>query len=69
MLNISDGQCGKCAHFGTGNDDEPRLVQIRISGQAEPDVIEPCSHPENEAKGLKVSPISGCGGFTPAKVA
>ena len=68
MLTITDGQCGKCAHFGE-SDDSPKLVQIRISGQAEPDLVESCSHPKNADVNLKVSPVSGCEGFTPAKVA
>ena len=69
MLTITDGQCGKCAHFGNGAADEQKLVQIRISGQAEPDIVEPCGHPDNAPLDLKVTPISGCQGFTPAKVA
>ena len=69
MLTITDGQCGECAHFGNGSHDEPKLVQIRISGQAEPDVVESCGHPKNADVNLKVSPVSGCEGYTPAKVA
>lgn len=68
MLKIQDGQCGTCAHFGAG-DDAPKLVQIRVSGQAEPDVVEPCGHPDNAPRELKVSPVSTCAGFTPAEAA
>lgn len=68
MLNITDGQCGKCAHFGEASD-QPKLIQIRISGQAEPETVEPCSLPQNAELNLKVAPNSGCGSFTPAKVA
>lgn len=69
MLNITDGQCGKCAHFGESHPDEERLVQIRISGQASPEVIEACGHPDNARLNLQVSPVSSCAGFMPAKVA
>jgi len=69
MLSIQDGQCGKCAHFGEDHPNDEKLVQIRISGQAEPDVVEPCGHPEHAHLSLQVSPVSGCEGFTPAKVA
>lgn len=69
MLSISDGQCGKCAHFGEQHPDDQRLVQIRISGQADEDMIEPCGHPDNVKLDLRVTPISGCAGYTPARVA
>jgi hypothetical protein len=69
MVNVHDGQCGTCAHFGGEQADQPRLVQIRITHQAEPDFVEPCGHPDNAPRHLKVSPISTCAGFTPAKVA
>jgi hypothetical protein len=65
MLSISDGQCGKCAHFGGGSGGD-RLVQIRVSGQASPEVIEPCGHPDNARVNLQVSAVSGCAGYTPA---
>ena len=68
MLKITDGQCGMCAHFG--EDDKAakdKLVQIRISGQAPADLVEPCGLPENRQKNLKVTPVSGCAGFTPAR--
>ena len=69
MLNIQDGQCGTCAHFGGDHADEPKLVQIRISHQAERDLVEPCGHPKNEPQHLKVSPVSTCDGYEPAAVA
>ncbi len=69
MISIQDGQCGTCDHFGAEHSDAPQLVQIRISGQAEPDHVEPCGHPENAPLGLKVSPVSTCSGYTPKKVA
>ena len=69
MLSIHDGQCGTCAHFGADHSNEEKLVQIRISLQAEPDVVEPCGHPANASQELLVSPVSTCSGFTPAQVA
>lgn len=66
MLKLTDGQCGLCAHFGENTEDE-KVVQIRIKGEAPEDLVEPCGHPENEPLKLKVTPISGCAGFTPAK--
>lgn len=69
MIKIQDGQCGTCAHFGGDHADSEKLVQIRISHQAEPDVVEPCGLPENAQRDLQVSPVSTCAGFTPANVA
>ncbi len=69
MVSIDDGQCGKCAHFGDEKADAERLVQIRISGQASPELVEPCGHPDHAHLDLQVSPVSGCAGFMPAKVA
>lgn len=69
MIKIEDGQCGTCEHFGAEHADEPQLVQIRISHEAEPDRVEPCGHPENAPLHLKVSPVSTCSGYAPKKVA
>ena len=69
MLKIHDGQCGTCAYFGAEHSNEPRLVQIRRSHEAEPDVVEPCGQPDNQQHDLKVSPVSGCAEFKLAKVA
>lgn len=66
MLKISDGQCGKCAHFGEDHANDQKLVQIRISGQAPEDLQERCGHPKLKPLNLTVTPISGCAGFTPA---
>lgn len=66
MLSINDGQCGKCAHFAEGSD-QPQVIQIRIKGEAPEDFVESCGHPQHAGLDLKVSPISGCQGYTPAK--
>jgi len=69
MLSISEGQCGLCTHFGEHDDEVEKLVQIRTSKQAPEDLVEECGHPKNEPLHLKVTPISGCDGFEPARAA
>lgn len=69
MLKLHDGQCGLCAHFGEHDAANPKLTQIRIQGEAPEDLVEECGHPKNASVHLKVTPISGCDGFTPAKAA
>ena len=69
MLKLSDGQCGMCAHFGGDHATEPKLVQIRVAGQAPEDLVEPCGHPEHEPLKLQVTPAGSCSGFTPAQSA
>ena len=68
MLQVHDGQCGLCVHFGehSGSKD---LVQIRVKKIAPESLIDECAHPKHAALHLKVTPISGCDGFKPAKVA
>lgn len=69
MVNVQDGQCGTCAYFGADHANAPQLVKIRISHQADADLVEPCGHPENLQHDLKVSPVSGCAEYKRAKVA
>ncbi len=67
MLQVQQGQCGMCVHFGENDKaEEPKLIQIRLKGEAPDDLIEACGLPANQAVGLKVSPISGCQGFEAA---
>ena len=69
MLQIHEGQCGLCAHFGEHqSDDQPKLIQIRLKHEAPDDLVERCGLPSNAALNLKVTPISGCMGYEPAKV-
>lgn len=68
MKQIHEGQCGLCAHFGKEKN-EPQLVQVRLEGRAPEDLVEQCGHPKHADLHLKVTPISGCDGFTPAKAA
>jgi hypothetical protein len=65
MLKIDDGQCGLCRHFGADDQDDQKLVQIRLSHEAPADLTEECGHPKHEPLNLMVTPISGCGGFEP----
>ena len=72
MIKLSDGQCGVCAHFGESGSDQNKIVQLRINGATPEDaveMVEPCGHPDNAARNLKVSPLAGCSGFVPAKTA
>lgn len=66
MLQVHDGQCGLCAHFGEHHQNAPELVQIRTKHQAAEDMVEECGHPHHADLHLKVTPISGCEGFEPA---
>lgn len=68
MLNISTGQCGTCAYFGGGLEQD-QLVQIRVNGQADDDVVAGCDLPSNASVHLRVAPTSSCDGYTPAEAA
>lgn len=67
MLQVHDGQCGLCAHFGEHHAAEPELIQIRVSKEAPETLIEECGHPKHASLHLVVTPISGCEGFEPVK--
>tara|TARA_Y100000815_G_scaffold175070_1_gene159278 strand:+ start:42 stop:245 length:204 start_codon:yes stop_codon:yes gene_type:complete len=67
-MQLHDGQCGMCEHFGAGQD-EQKLVQIRVNGDGPADLLEPCGHPDHAPLKLQVTPISGCAGFKAAKSA
>jgi hypothetical protein len=68
MLQVHEGQCGLCAHFGEHQQQgDPQLVQIRTSKQAPEDLTEECGHPLHEKLHLIVTPISGCEGFERAR--
>ena len=67
MLQVQEGQCGLCVHFGENQpSEEPKLIQIRLKHEAPDDLIESCGLPSNAALNLKVTPISGCSGFEAA---
>ena len=66
MLNVQDGQCGLCTHFGEEEIDKQKIVQLRTSHAAAEVLVEDCSHPKHASLHLKVTAISGCDGFEPA---
>lgn len=68
MEMLHDGQCGLCAHFGEDHETSQTLVQIRTKKQAPEDFVDDCGHPRHATLHLKVTPISGCDGFEPAKL-
>ena len=66
MPQITDGQCGLCAHFGEHHEQTPQLLQIRRSHEAPESYVDECGHPRHATLHLKVTPTSGCDGFVPA---
>jgi hypothetical protein len=66
MLELHDGQCGLCVHFGETHLIDQSLVQIRRSHEAPETLVDDCGHPRHSSLHLKVTPISGCDGFEPA---
>lgn len=67
MLQVHDGQCGLCLHFGEHHQDKQELVQIRVDHVAPESITEECGHPKHAPLHLVVTPISGCDGFEPAR--
>jgi hypothetical protein len=67
MLQVHDGQCGVCAHFGETHEASSQLTKIRAKHEAPETFIDDCGHPKNLSLHLKVTPISRCDGFEPAK--
>jgi hypothetical protein len=68
MLQIHEGQCGLCTHFGEEHPQDQRLTQIRSSMEADEEFVDICGHPILERLHLKVTATSGCDGFEPAAV-
>ena len=66
MLQVHDGQCGLCTHFGEDHQPTQQLVQIRSKHVAPEDMTDKCGHPQHAPLNLIVTPISGCAGFEPA---
>jgi len=66
MLQIHEGQCGLCAHFGENDVQNQQLIQIRLKHEAPESFREECGHPDHAPLHLVVTPISGCAGFVPA---
>lgn len=66
QVQLKEGQCGLCAHFGEHHADREQLIQIRTTKQAPVEMTDECGNPKLAAVNLTVTPISGCEGFTPA---
>jgi hypothetical protein len=64
-VQIHDGQCGLCGHFGEHHMSQV-LVSIHSSKKADEAMLDECGHPKHAALHLKVTPISGCDGLVPA---
>ena len=67
MQRVHDGQCGLCAHFGEHHAADSRLTQIRARHEAPETMVDECGHPRHASLHLRVTPISGCDGFEPAR--
>lgn len=67
MLQVQNGQCGMCAHFGEEHATDQKVIQIRAKKQAPEDLVEECGHPKHAPLHLVVTAVSGCDGFEPAK--
>ncbi len=69
MLEVKDGQCGLCAHFGETHAPTAQLTKIRQQHEAPETLLDDCGHPRHASLHLKVTPIAKCDGFEPAKAA
>jgi hypothetical protein len=67
MLQVHDGQCGLCAHFGEEHQADQQLTQLRTTHKAPETMLEDCGHPKHASLHLKVTPSSGCDGFKAAE--
>ena len=63
MLQVHNGQCGLCAHFGETHNAGTQLTSIRQSHKASETLLDDCGHPKHASLHLKVTAISGCDGF------
>jgi hypothetical protein len=68
MLQVHDGQCGLCSHFGEHHMAAGELLQIRRTHEAPEALVDECGHPRHASLNLRVTPISGCDGFEPAQL-
>lgn len=65
MININDGQCGRCFHFGEHSADDT-VVEIRVNGEAPDGYVSDCGHPSLEGLHLKVAANGMCDGYKAA---
>lgn len=67
MLQVQNGQCGMCAHFGEHEmADVQKIVQIRTKKEAPVELREECGHPKHASLHLVVTANSACDGFQAA---
>lgn len=66
MLHVNEDQCGLCSHFGEGHVNSI-VLKIRSSHEAKEDLLEECGHPKHAPLHWKVTAVSKCGGFEPAR--
>lgn len=67
MQHVHDGQCGLCVHFGEAHLQDNQLLEIRRRHEAPETMVDDCGHPRHASLHLRVTPISGCDGFEPAR--
>ena len=67
MLEVHEGQCGLCTHFGESHSRDDKLIQIRQRHEAPEVLVDECGHPRHATLHLRVTPISGCDGFELAR--
>lgn len=63
MIQLSEGQCGLCAHYGEHHPVSVTLVQIRQTRKAPETFLDDCGHPRHAELHLQVTPVAGCDGF------
>ena len=68
MLQVQDGQCGICQHFGETHSASQDLLTIRTEHSAPETFVDDCGHPKHAPLHLKVTATSGCDGFEPAQL-
>lgn len=69
MIQVHEGQCGLCTHFGEHHQANSTLVQIRRTKQAPEDFVDDCGHPKHASLNLHVTPMAGCDAFELAPTA
>jgi hypothetical protein len=69
MVEVHEGQCGLCAHFGENQGTLPQIIQIRTRHEAPETFTTTCGHPQHAPLRLMVTPTSGCTGFQPVAAA
>ena len=68
MLNLQPGQCGLCSHFGDNHDTSaPQPLQLLAKDEDLVAKVCDCDDPAHAPLHLRVTPVSGCAGFEPAK--